>query len=205
MAIGDGFRDDDSPDNPYDFLQTLKAERVSAEGTSFSYSGVNTFILSWLIESIAQKPFHEVFTDEIWSKIGAESDASFLAYRYGIPLTHGGFLSNMRDMARFGLLFTPSYRVVTNEKIVSNETLDLLLNQPNPNLVNNDGSHNSYQWDRIYDDGFMFKGGWGGQGILVNPLLDVVAVYTGYYKDDYKQVEVLGPLLGTLRSMFTVQ
>ena len=205
MAIGDGHRDDDSPDNPYDFLQTLKAERVSAEGTSFSYSGVNTFILSWLVESIAQQPFHEVFTGEIWSKIGAESDASFLAYRYGIPLTHGGFLSNMRDMARFGLLFTPSYRVVSDEKIVSNETLDLLLNQPNPNLVNNDGSHNSYQWDRIYDDGFMFKGGWGGQGILVNPLLDVVAVYTGYYKDDYSQVEVLGPLLGTLRSMFTVQ
>ena len=71
--------------------------------------------------------------------------------------------------------------------------------------INNDGSHNSYQWDRIYDDGFMFKGGWGGQGILVNPLLDVVAVYTGYYKDDYCLVEVLGPLLGTLRSMFTVQ
>lgn len=205
MAIGDGHRDDDSPDNPYDFLQTLKAERVSAEGSSFSYSGVNTFILSWLVESIAQKPFHEVFTDEIWSKIGAESDASFLAYRYGIPLTHGGFLSNMRDMARFGLLFTPSYRAVSDEKIVSEETLDLLLNQPNPNLVNNDGSHNSYQWDRIFDDGFMFKGGWGGQGILVNPLLDVVAVYTGYYKDDYSQVEVLEPLLGALRRILTVQ
>jgi len=205
MAIGDGYRDDNSPDNPYDFLRTLKAERVSAEGLSFSYSGVNTFILGWLVESIAQKPFHEVFTEEIWSKIGAESDASFLAYRYGIPLTHGGFLSNMRDMARFGLLFTPSYGVVSNDEIVSEETLDLLLNQPNPNLVQIDGSHNSYQWDRIYDDGFMFKGGWGGQGILVNPLLDVVAVYTGYYKDDFSQVGVLEPLLGALRRSFAAQ
>ena len=51
----------------------------------------------------------------------------------------------------------------------------------------------------------MFKGGWGGQGILVNPLLDVVAVYTGYYKDDYSQVEVLEPLLGALRRILTVQ
>ena len=205
MAIGDGYRDDNSPDNPYDFLRTLKAERVSAEGTSFSYSGVNTFILGWLVESIAQKPFHEVFTEEIWSKIGAESDASFLAYRYGIPLTHGGFLSNMRDMARFGLLFTPSYRVVSNKEIVSEETLDLILNQPNPNLINIDGSHNSYQWDRIYDDGFMFKGGWGGQGILVNPLLDVVAVYTGYYKDDLSQAGVLEPLLDALRRSFAAR
>ena len=205
MAIGDGYRDDNSPDNPYDFLRTLQAERVSAEGLAFSYSGVNTFILGWLVEIIAQKPFHEVFTEEIWSKIGAESDASFLAYRYGIPLTHGGFLSNMRDMARFGLLFTPSYSVVSNDEIVSEETLDLLLNQPNPNLVQIDGSHNSYQWDRIYDDGFMFKGGWGGQGILVNPLLDIVAVYTGYYKDDFSQVGVLEPLLGALRRSFAAQ
>lgn len=202
MAIGDGYRDEASPDNPYDFLRTLEAQRVSDQGTSFSYSGVNTFILSWLIESIAQKPFHDVFTDEVWSKIGAESDASFLAYRYGIPLTHGGFLSNMRDMARFGLLFTPSYEIVSNEKIVSDETLNLLLHQPNPNLVNIDGSHNSYQWDRIDDDGFMFKGGWGGQGLVVNPILDVVAVYTGYYKDDFSQAEVLDPLIATLRRSF---
>ena len=205
MAIGDGYRDEDSPDNPYDFLRTLVAKRVSAQGKSFSYSGVNTFILSWLIESITHKPFQDAFTDEIWSKIGAESDASFLAYRYGIALTHGGFLSNMRDMARFGLLFTPSYATVSNEKIVSDETLDLLLNQPNPNLVNDDGSHNSYQWDRIYDDGFLFKGGWGGQGLLINPILDIVAVYTGYYTDDFSQVEVLAPLIAALRSNFTEQ
>ena len=85
------------------------------------------------------------------------------------------------------------------------ETLDLFLNEPNPNLVNDDGSHNSYQWDRIYDDGFLFKGGWGGQGLLINPILDIVAVYTGYYKDDFSQVEVLAPLIAALRSNFTEQ
>ena len=41
----------------------------------------------------------------------------------------------MRDMARFGLLFTPSYSVVSDEKIVSDKTLNLLLNEPNDNLV----------------------------------------------------------------------
>ena len=82
-----------------------------------------------LVEKITNEPFHDIFSREIWRKIGAESDASFLAYRYGIPLTHGGFLSNMRDMARFGLLFTPSYSVVSDEKIVSDKTLNLLLNR----------------------------------------------------------------------------
>ena len=202
MAIGDGFREEDAPDNPYDFLANLEVSRHSDQGKEFSYSGVNTFVLAWLVEKITNEPFHDIFSREIWRKIGAESDASFLAYRYGIPLTHGGFLSNMRDMARFGLLFTPSYSVVSDEKIVSDKTLNLLLNEPNDNLVRSDGSHNAYQWDYIDKDGFMIKGGWGGQALVVNPNLDIVAVYTSYYKNDYSQYDLREPLLKILRGIY---
>ncbi len=202
MAIGDGFRDEAAPDNPYDFLSTLDTTQHAEQGQRFSYSGVNTFVLAWLIEKITGEPFQETFSREIWRNIGAESDASFLAYRYGIPLTHGGFLSNMRDMARFGLLFTPSYSVVSSERIVSQEYLDLLLDSPNPNLVRDDGSHNAYQWDYIDKDGFMIKGGWGGQALVVNPEHDLVAVYTSYFKDDYSQQNLRQPLLKVLRETY---
>ncbi|MBM86782.1 MAG: hypothetical protein CMQ41_00225 [Gammaproteobacteria bacterium] len=202
MAIGDGFRDDSAPDNPYDFLSTLKVVKNSEQGKNFSYSGVNTFILSWLIERLTGEPFQDTFTREIWKNIGAESDASFLAYRYGIPLTHGGFLSNMRDMARFGLLFTPSYSVVSEDRIVSLEFIEFLLNEPNPDLVREDGSHNSYQWDYISNDGFMIKGGWGGQALVVNPRYDLVAVYTSYFKEDFSQRNLRQPLLNLLRELY---
>lgn len=202
MAIGDGYRDENAPDNPYDFLSTLDTSQHSEQGQNFSYSGVNTFILSWLIEKLTGEPFNDTFTREIWMNIGAESDASFLAYRYGIPLTHGGFLSNMRDMARFGLLFTPSYSVVSENRIVSPEFIEFLLNEPNPNLVREDGSYNSYQWDYINDEGFMIKGGWGGQALLVNPRYDLVAVYTSYFKDDYSQQNLRQPLLDLLRKLY---
>lgn len=202
MAIGDGYREDDAPDNPYDFLRTLKVSKHADQGEIFSYSGVNTFVLSWLIEKITGEPFQDTFTREIWGKIGAESDASFLAYRYGIALTHGGFLSNMRDMARFGLLFTPSYSRVSDKRIISEETIDLLLNKPNPNLIREDGSHNGYQWDYIDSDGFMVKGGWGGQALIVNPVLDIVAVYTSYFKDDYSQQNLRTPLLSLLHQIY---
>lgn len=202
MAIGDGFRTEGAPDNPYDFLSTMETTSHADQGQQFSYSGVNTFILGWLIEKITGEPFQDTFTREVWRKIGAESDASFLAYRYGIPLTHGGFLSNMRDMARFGLLYTPSYSVVSDEKIVSDEYIRHLLEEPNPNLLREDGSFNAYQWDYIDSDGFMVKGGWGGQALVVNPKYDLVAVYTSYYKDDYSQRNLRQPLLNLLRKLY---
>jgi len=134
MTIGDGYWTDQSPDNPYTYLAKVKAEHWTEQGTSFSYSGVNTFILGWLVEKITGMPFQDALSHEIWTRIGAESDASILAPRFGVPNTHGGLLARVRDVARFGLLFTPSYHVVSDEKIISDRYLDMILNGGNPEL-----------------------------------------------------------------------
>ena len=204
MAIGDGFRTGNAPDNPYDFAATYEAVREAPPGHKFSYSGLNTFILGWLVEEIMDMPFQDAFSKEIWTQIGAESDASYIAPRYGIPVTHGGFVSRMRDLARFGLLFTPSYRVVSDRKIISDAHIDLIRNGGDPTLRLNAGlpgveesgvKHNVYQWDEIYANDNFFKGGWAGQGLVVNPTRDVVAVFTGYFKDDERSEVRLEPIL----------
>lgn len=211
MAIGDGFREGDAPDNPYDFLRSLKVTKHAEQGSRFSYSGVNTFILAWLVEELTNRPFHDVFTDEVWQYVGAESDASFIAYRYGIPLTHGGFLSNMRDLARFGLLFTPSFKVVSDRQVISASHIEFIRSAGNPELLANAGvppvevsgvKHNIYQWDRIYANGTFYKGGWGGQGLLVNPEQDVVAVFTSYFKEDYSETDLEPVLFDVLEQNF---
>jgi len=168
-------------------------------GERFSYSGFNTFILAWLVEKVTGMPFQDAFTKEIWYEIGAEADASYIAPRYGTPVTHGGFMARMRDVARFGLLFTPSYDVVTDKQIITSAHLELLRSGGNPALRANAGlpsvevsgiSHNVYQWDEIYANGNFFKGGWAGQGLLVNPQRDVVAVFTSYFKDDFNEAKL---------------
>jgi len=212
MAIGDGFRTDKAPDNPYDFAATYQAKREAPPGHQFSYSGLNTFILGWLVEELMDMPFQDAFSKEIWTKIGAESDASYIAPRYGIPVTHGGFVSRMRDLARFGLLFTPSYKVVSDEKIISDAHIELLRNGGNPELRLNAGlpgveesgvKHNIYQWDEIYANDNFYKGGWAGQGLVVNPTRDVVAVFTGYFRDDdYSEVRLEPILFEVLDGVF---
>ena len=193
-AIGDGFRVADSPDNPYEFLANLQGTKRHAQpGHQFSYSGLNTFALAWLVEKVTGIPFQDVFSREIWRHIGAESNASYIAPRYGVAVTHGGFMARVRDVARLGLLFTPSYRVVSDEQIISDEHLNFIMNGGRAKLLTNAGApdtsisgikHNIYQWDRVYENGDIYKGGWAGQGLLINPKRDTVVVFTGYLKDD---------------------
>ncbi len=211
-SLGDAVRDDSTPDNPYDMLASLDVGRWAEQGTGFDYSGTNTFVLGWLVEKITGMPFQDALTREIWSRMGAEADASIYAARYGIPLTSGGLLAKPRDVARFGLLFTPSYRVVSDEKILSDRYIEILTDGGNPKLLRNsrfgaavpaDVKHNVYQWDRVFTNNDIYKGGWAGQGLLVNPDRDLVAVYVGYSKDDTNsEMGALRPLRQVLEAVF---
>jgi CubicO group peptidase (beta-lactamase class C family) len=211
MGIGDGFRLDTAPDNPYDFVASLEVAQWREQGTAFDYSGVNTFIIGWLVEKITGMPFQDALSKEVWAHIGAEADASIFAPRYGIPVTHGGLLAKLRDVARFGLLFTPSYGVVSDLKIISDAHIETIRNGGNPALRLNgrypipegtDIKHNVYQWDLIFNNNDFYKGGWAGQGLLVNPDRDIVAVYTGYFKKDQSEVSMLPILRAVLHGVF---
>ena len=212
-SLGDAVRDDSTPDNPYDMLRTLDVGRWAEPGTGFDYSGTNTFVLSWLVEKITGMPFQDALTAKIWSRMGAEADASIYAGRYGIPLTSGGLLAKLRDMARFGLLFTPSYKVVSDERIISDRVVKILTDGGRPELLRKarfgrghlppNVKYNVYQWDRVFTNNDLYKGGWAGQGLLVNPDRDLVAVWVGYSKDDSSsEMAPLQPLRKMLETLF---
>ena len=117
----------------------------------------------------------------------------------------------MRDVARFGLLFTPSYGVVSDQKIISSRYLDRIVHGGRPELLANarfgprpEGvKHNGYQWDLVFDNNDFFKGGWAGQGLLINSDRDYVAAYTGYFKDaENSEVALLPVLRNVLEGVF---
>jgi CubicO group peptidase (beta-lactamase class C family) len=213
-TTGEARWDEKSADNPYEYIASLKAGKFAEQGTSYEYGSINTYILGWLVEKLTGMPFQDALSREIWTQIGAESDAAFLAPRYGVPVFDGGFLGRLRDVARFGLLFTPSYSVVSDRKIISDKHIETLKNGGRPKLLANarggapDGitkktvKHNVYQWDLVYTNNDLFKGGWAGQGLLVNPDRDLVAVYTGYFNEDQSELSVLPRLRQVLNRVF---
>lgn len=203
QTVGDGYWDETSPSNPYEYIAKLDVGRYIEQGKEFSYSGVNAFVLGWLVEKITGLQFQDAFSELVWTKIGAANDAAIFAPRNGIPVMHGGFLSTQRDLARFGLLFTPSYQVVSKERLISAQHISYLLNKGrtglirynNPQNIPKEFRHNVYQWDMVYQNNDIYKGGWAGQGLIVNPTKDYVAVWNSYFKDNQESETKLMPII----------
>ena len=212
-SLNDAVRSNNTASTPYEALTNMKPGRWADQGVGFDYSGANTFVLSWIVERLMAMPFQDAVTKELWQKMGAEGDASIFAARYGIALSSGGLLAKARDMARFGLLFTPSYKKVSSEKVISDRYLDMIINKGRPELLANarfagersanpEIKHNSYQWDVVYNNNDFYKGGWAGQGLLINHEKDLVAVYLGYIKEDGSELAVLPRLRELLKTIY---
>jgi len=184
---------DKTTDDPYRYVGGLTSHRPPGE--AFEYTSPNTFVLGWLIERVTGRRYVEFLESEIWQRMGAESDAFISAPRRGIPVAHAGMSSTLRDVARFGLLFTPTGRIVT-APVVSDAYLDKIQHGGRPELFNAgrednprtvDGEpalHNSYQWDWVMADGDFYKGGYGGQGLYVSPSRDLVIAFFGTMNAD---------------------
>ena len=168
----------------YAFLASLG--RLTDPGERFEYVSVNSAVLGWMVEKLTGNSFAEVLSNEVWSRIGAEDDGLVTVNESGIAAVHGGMIGNLRDVARFGLSFTPSYTAVSPDRIVSDAYLRKIRSGGRPELMADSGyasqkpspRYVSYQW-QVYEDGSFFKGGFGGQGLYVDPAKDIVLAFVG--------------------------
>lgn len=163
------------------FLAALKRRREP--GACAEYTSINTAMLGWLIERITGKPLATVLSEEIWSHMGAESDAMIVINRRGVPIASAGMATTLRDLARFGLLFTESRRLVSDERIISDTHLSRITNGGRPHLLGEGRPawirHTTRQWDEVTKSGDFGKGGFAGQSLWIAPKNDVVIAYFG--------------------------
>ena len=175
-------------ENPHTYIASLNSRRPSGE--ALEYSSTNTFVLAWLAEQVTGRPYSDLLANEIWQQIGAESDALLVAHKWGVQLASNGVSSTLRDLARFGLMFTPSGRSNVTP-LISDSYLQKIQKggrpeifnasrEDNPTLIDGElPRHNTYQWDLVMEDGDFYKGGYGGQGLYVSPSRDLVIVFFG--------------------------
>jgi CubicO group peptidase (beta-lactamase class C family) len=181
----------------YRYLASLK--RLRNPGETWAYTSINTAILGWLLEEITGKSVAQVLTDEVWAPMGAEADAHMAVNCKGVAVSHAGMAARLRDVARFGLLFTPSWNKTARTQIISESFLRKILTDgrrdlvktwvfgPRPDWLD----HVAYQWDAVTKSGMFFKGGFGGQILYVAPQKDVVIAHFG----TNKTVDDTGPIL----------
>ena len=187
-----------------DAMVTVPVMRTARpSGKVFDYTSVNTEVLNRLVEVVSGERFSDFVEREIWHPAGPESDGMISTTANGAAFSAGGVSSTLRDLARYGMLFTNGVRtegdpVISDaymEKIQISGRPELTIENPDawPRTALGDGSfrHNSYQWDIVTSDGHFHKNGFSGQGLYVAPELDLVIAWFGT-QDKRGSTEMLG-------------
>lgn len=108
-----------SPDVPAtlrDFLLTL--QQKSAHGGPFEYRSCETDVLGWICEVASGHRMPELMSELLWSRIGAQCDASIAVDTAGTGFFDGGINACLTDLIRFGSLFLHDGVSLTGRQVV---------------------------------------------------------------------------------------
>ena len=169
------------------YVATMKPTNTKP-GTQFQYQSVNTQVLGLLLEQVTGERLNQYTSEELWKRIGAQSDAFF----------HGGkkqpdicafacFNATVRDYARVGLMMMHGGTLGGNRAVpaqwVHDSTTpgaDFLKHTDEP------GFGYAYQWwVPEGNDGAFEALGIYGQSIYVNPARHVVIVQTSAWPEPW--------------------
>ena len=185
-----GFGDQSVPEG-LSLMDALKKVKVSVKpGSRYEYASLNTYVVTLILEKVTGKPFEDLVTEQIWSQAGMEGDGILGLTVSGEPSSPGAFAARLRDLARFGILFTPSWNVVAKKRVVSEKYFAKVKaaakteiygeDYMSKRLIKDFGENElgaSYQWDAVFPDGDLYKSGRTGQCLYVSPETDTVVVF----------------------------
>lgn len=184
------------------------AKPVRPAGTSFDYGYGITQALVLLAEDVSDKTFADLFDERVWSKVGPDGPLQLHLASDGTAAVHGFVSSSLRDMARFAMLYTPSWNKVAAERVVTPEIIERIRKGVRPNAfymagvegpILTDGLNdtilsNSRQWDAVFPDGDFYKSGFMAQGLYVSPDRDLVIAYFSTTLDHTSPQRFLRPI-----------
>src|SRR5690606_31105178 len=152
----------------YDYVASMK--RKLPAGEEAEYNSMNTFILGWVAEKVTGKRLADLISEKIWKPMGASSHAYICVSDKGVPWAHGGVSATLRDLARFGMLYTTSEIEANKEHTISLAQLKDIFETPQVDF-GFEKLQWGYQWD-VAREGFIMKTGFGGQVLLIDPERD---------------------------------
>lgn len=180
-------------DTPYfEQLRSVKPLDGEKPGDVFRYSSANPMVMQFMCEAVENKPFGTLMQERVWEKAGFRNPMQLHLAPDGTGIGYGMISTTPEDMLRYAMLYTPSWKLIASEPVVSEEVMDLMRNTARKSAY--DGSNeqgyqtewfgysprmNGIQWDAVFEDGAMFKHGNMGQGIYVDPKRDFAAMVFG--------------------------
>lgn len=87
-------------------------------GGAFRYRSILTDVLGWVLERAGDARLHDLIARLVWQPMGAEFDAEITVDGHGNAMADGGICATLRDLGRFGLLFSRSGRRASGWNVV---------------------------------------------------------------------------------------
>ena len=182
----------ENPDTgQYDFFLSL-SKAIREHGSAFSYKCSDTGVLAWACERVTGSRFADLLSGRIWSKLGAEHDASTICDPQGASTPHGGISTTLRDLARWGQthLEGGTFRA---RQLVPRTFIDDIRRNADPRKVTKDSTpppdyllpgwaYRSQFWLPDGKDGPYCAWGGYGQYCYIHPEFDTVIVKFSAHK-----------------------
>ncbi|GJM64561.1 serine hydrolase domain-containing protein [Persicobacter diffluens] len=175
-----------------DWIQVIRESKKIAEPyTLYQYASMNTQVLSIAVENITGKKFVDYLYERFFEYAGT---GEFVANLFPDGSIHAATAMNstLEDLARYGLLFTPTFEQITGKEVVSPRLIEYMFENKVPMEVFKNSAvgkmgemimgeqvicGSGSQFDFLWEDGAFAKLGHNGQGIYVDPAREVVGVY----------------------------
>jgi CubicO group peptidase (beta-lactamase class C family) len=176
-------RTPDAPATLQEFLLSLRQQR--AHGGPFEYRSCETDVLGWICEVAGAQRMPELMSELLWSRIGAQCDATIGVDADGTGFFDGGISACLTDMIRFGSLFLRDGVSLTGRQVVPSawiaDTLDggpdsrqAFAASPDDNEMPG-GMYRNQMWFPCPGSNVVLCQGMCGQMIYVNRAAEVVA------------------------------
>jgi CubicO group peptidase (beta-lactamase class C family) len=158
------------------------AKKLRESGQIYEYSSINTQVLVLLAQAVEHRSWVDIFQERVWSKMNAEGDVNVCVTPDGIAMPFGMVAMRLRDMARYGMLYTPSWDQAARQRVVTPAMIEKIRAgaaiERNPGSPQGDAPvYSARQWDWVFNDGGFFKGGLHGQGLYVSPGKDLMIAW----------------------------
>ncbi|MBV1909019.1 MAG: beta-lactamase family protein [Kangiellaceae bacterium] len=163
-----------------------------APGSKMHYASINTHVLGMVIRGATGLSYEQYFHDNLWSKIGAESEVKMLIDSDNQPQVYGGVNIRLRDMYRFGKLYLDQGRNYLGEQVIPEKWVEVSGIPDAPHLMPMDNNvienirfgYKYHWWVPPSPDGNDYAAiGIFGQFIYINPKREVMIVKTSAYPD----------------------
>jgi len=175
-------------ETPYfEQLRSVRPLPGEKPGQVYRYSSANPMVLQFICEAVTKKPFGTLMQEHVWEKAGFRNPMQLHLAPDGTGIGYGMISTTPEDMLRYAMLYTPSWKTVASERVVTDKMLDLLRNTARKSAYDGSAEQgyqtewfgyspkmNGIQWDAVFEDGAMFK-----HGNNVDPKRDFAAMVFG--------------------------